>query len=190
MGFIFFINILSLTFGYNDSLRDLPSSNSNYAESINADSVPVWVRHLYETANQNFLNGAVPSVRFFKTLSDSTSYCIYVVDDGVCHMSFVATQKNKKKYKNSKIGSECDEDFSVPDYSFTTYTHNAVEHTIVITTTVDQAKSKYLVKDENGMMRFKDGYDMENVETINHTTKQTIVVTTSGNLVIKTKTGH
>ena len=65
------------------------------------------------------MNDAIPAVIFFKPLSDSTSYCLYKVDDGVCQITFVATQKRKKKYMRLKIGNECDVDFANPVYSRT-----------------------------------------------------------------------
>jgi len=37
-----------------------------------------------------------PEIIYFKRISDSISYCLYEVSDGVCLITFVATQKNKK----------------------------------------------------------------------------------------------
>ena len=150
------------------------------------DSIPVWIRHIYEINKNEFMNSAVPVVTFYQRLSDSTSYCLYEVDDGVCHMTFVATQKNKKKYKRSKIGNECDEDYADPQYSTTSFEHNPVKRSIVVTTEVEKAKEKYLTEDANRTV-FKPGYDMENAEKINYTLIKTISITLSGNILTKSK---
>ena len=81
---------------------------------IKIDSFPAWVKKLYELNNGQFLNDAIPEIIYFKRLSDSTSYCLYEVSDGVCLITFVATQKNKNHYKKLKVGDECDADFSQP----------------------------------------------------------------------------
>jgi len=69
---------------------------------IKVDSFPVWVKNLYEINNDEFLNDAIPEIIYFKRLSDSISYCLYEVSDGVCLITFVATQKNKSITKNSE----------------------------------------------------------------------------------------
>jgi hypothetical protein len=79
---------------------------------IKVDSFPVWVKNLYEINNDEFLNDAIPEIIYFKRLSDSISYCLYEVSDGVCLITFVATQKNKNHYKKLKVGNQCDADFS------------------------------------------------------------------------------
>src|SRR5688572_25361831 len=107
MTLLTFINLVLLPLTFDTSFKDSQHITVKKNErSISADSVPLWIRHLYELNDGEFLNDAVPVVTFFKRLSDSASYCIYQVDDGVCQMTFVATQKNKKKYKSSKIGNE------------------------------------------------------------------------------------
>jgi len=162
----------------------IPGRSDAKPTQLDHDSIPVWIRQIYEVKNDSeFLNSAVPVVTFYKRLSDSTSYCLYEVDDGVCHTTFVATQKNKKKFKRSKIGNECDEDFANPQYSSTSFEHDPIKRSIVVTTDVEKAKEKYLAE---GV--FKPGYDMENAETINYTLTKTISISLSGNLITKTKT--
>jgi len=168
-----FINFLFLTSSCNTTLKQIAN-----------DTIPGWTRQLYEVNNDEFLNAAIPVVTFFKKLSDSTSYCLYEVDDGVCHMTFVATQKHKSKYKRSKIGNECDEDFANHIYSSTTYEHDALKRSIMVTTGVEKAKSKYLTKD-NGRTVFKEGYNMENAETTNYSTSKIIIIGVSGNLITR-----
>jgi len=149
-----------------------------------SDSLPDWVRHLYEKNNNEFMNDAVPVVTFFKKISDSISYCLFTVDDGVCDMTFIATQKNKKKYKRFKIGNQCDEDNAYPVYSTTVYGHDTISNSITLTTDIEKAKPKYLIKTENGT-RFKSGYDMENTETIEYSIIKTLLIDKSGNIVVK-----
>lgn len=139
---------------------------------------------MYEVDTTEFLNSAVPTVVFYQELSESISYCLYEVDDGVCHMTFVATQKNKRKFRRFKIGSEFDEDFAVPQYSTTSFEHNPAKRSITITTDIQKAKEKYLTVD-GGQKVFRQGYDMENVETINYSLKKTIAIDLSGNIQIK-----
>ena len=188
MTLLIFINFLLLPFSLDKTFKDSQHFTiKNNDRNISVDSIPFWIRHLYEVNNDEFLNNAIPVVTFFKKLSDSTSYCIYEVDDGVCQITIVATQKNKKKYKSLKIGNECDEDFAFPLYSRTTYEHNTISNTILLTTDVEKAKQKYLIKDQNGQTRFRDGYSMENIETIHYSTKKIMLVNQSGNIITKDK---
>jgi hypothetical protein len=171
---LIFINFLVLTSSYNSTFKQ-----------PNNDTIPVWTRLLYEVHNDE-LNAAIPVVTFFQKLSDSTSYCLYEVDDGVCHMTFVATQKHKSKYKHSKIGNECDEDFANQVYSSTTYEHDSLKRFITVTTNLEKAKSKYLTT-ENGRTVFKEGYNMENAETIKYSITKTVSINRSGNIITKQK---
>ena len=110
------------------------NSNSQHVIGTNLkDGFPAWVKNLYETDNKNFLNNAIPSIIFFKQLTDSTSYCLYDMDDGVCLMTFVATQKNRQHYKSYKLQNECDADFSLPEYSHTNYKRDLAKRIIKIT---------------------------------------------------------
>ena len=126
------------------------NSNSQNVIGTNlTDSFPTWVKNLYETDSNDFLNNAIPSIIFFKQLTDSTSYCLYNVDDGVCLMTFVATQKNRQHYKRYKIQNECDADLSLPEYSHTNYEHDLTKRIITSTTHVEKSKSKYFDKRRN-----------------------------------------
>jgi len=172
---LIFINFLFLT----------ASCNSTFKQ-IDNDTIPAWTRQLYEVNNDEFLNAAIPVVTFFQKLSDSTSYCLYEVNDGVCQITFVATQKRKSKYKRSKIGNECDKDFADQAYSSTTYEHDSLKRFITVTTNVEKAKSKYLTT-ENGRTVFKEGYNMENAETIKYSITKTVSINRSGSIITKQK---
>jgi hypothetical protein len=154
--------------------------------SLRTDSIPAWVKKLYEKNSLESMNSAIPEIIFFQKLSGSTSYCLYMVDDGNCRYTFVATQKKRRKFKLAKIGNECDQDFSNPVYSYTTFEHHKTNNQIVMTTITEKAKAKYLVKDQN-TMRFREGYNMENAGTIKNNTIKTIEVLYTGLLVTKTK---
>jgi len=151
---------------------------------IKIDSFPAWVKNLYEINSGEFLNDAIPEIIYFKRLSDSTSYCLYEVSDGVCLITFVATQKNKKHYKKFKVGNECDADFSQPSYSYTEYEHDSLPRNIKMTTYVEKAKAKYLVKDGN-FERFKEGYNFESAETIHYSMVKKIKITYGGNIIVQ-----
>ena len=151
---------------------------------IKVDSFPVWVKNLYEINNDEFLNDAIPEIIYFKRLSDSISYCLYEVSDGVCLITFVATQKNKKHYKKLRVGNQCDADFSQPSYSYTEYKHDSLTRSIKMTTYVEKAKAKYLVKEGN-FVRFKDGYDFESAETIHYSMIQKIKISSGGNIIVQ-----
>ena len=148
------------------------------------DSIPVWTKNLYEVRGNEFRNRAVPVIVFFRRLSDSTSYCVYEVNDGICQMTFVATQRNKKDFKRFKIGNVCDADFSIPEYTYTIYKHDSLNRTIRSIDHVERAKDKYLVKDQKGE-RFKQGYNLDNVETIKHSSINTVIISRDGNLTVK-----
>jgi len=181
------INFLFFSYSLNETFTGVPQTiNKDAVSSIHTDSIPTWVRHLYEINKNEFMNDAIPVVTFFKILSDSTSYCLYKVDDGVCQITFVATQKNKKTYKRFKIGNECDEDFANPIYSQASYEHDSVKRSIIVTTDVEKAKSKYLIKDKDRFV-FKNGYNMENAETANYSISKTILIDLSGNIITKNK---
>ena len=151
---------------------------------IKVDSFPLWVKNLYEINNDEFLNDAIPEIIYFKRLSDSISYCLYEVSDGVCLITFVATQKNKKHYKKLEVGNQCDADFSQPSYSYTEYEHDALSRGIKMTTYVEKAKAKYLVKEGN-FLRFKDGYNFENAETIHYSMIKKIKISAGGNIIVQ-----
>lgn len=148
------------------------------------DTIPVWTKNLYEVRNSEFRNRAIPVIVYFRRLSDSTSYCVYEVNDGICQMTFVATQRNKKDFKRFKIGNVCDADFSVPEFTYTIYKHDSLNRTIRSIDHVQKAKDKYLIKDEKGE-KFKPGYNLDNVETIKYSQSSTIIINRDGNLVIK-----
>lgn len=149
------------------------------------DSIPIWTKNLYEVRSTEFRNRAVPVVIFFRRLSDTTSYCVYEVNDGVCDMTFVATQRNKKDFKRFKIGNVCDANYSVPEYTYTIYKHDSLNRTIRSVDHTQKAKDKYLIKDVKGD-KFKQGYNLDNVETVRYTTTNTIVINKDGNLTVKT----
>ena len=178
MNSLIFINFLVLTSGYNSTFKP-----------IDNDTIPAWTRHLYEVHSDEFLNAAIPVITFFQQLSDCTSYCLYEVDDGVCHMTFVATQKHKSKYKSDEIGSECDQDFANQTYSSTSYEHDVLKRFFTVTTNVAKAKSKYLTT-ENGMTVFKKGYNMENAETTSYSTIKVLIISVSGDIIIRNKKSH
>ncbi|HLX94040.1 MAG TPA: hypothetical protein VKR32_20295 [Puia sp.] len=147
------------------------------------DSIPAWVKQLYEKHDTSQFEIKVNKVIFFKPLTDSTSYSLFTVSTGTCVSAYVATQKNKKDYASLEIQEECDADLSYPSYSWTSYTHNTIRRRISITTDTKEANPKYLKKDGN----FRDGFDMDNVKTIRHVTRKTIVIMKSGNLEIQKK---
>ena len=150
------------------------------------EPVLLRVKNLYETASNNFLNNAIPSIIFFKQLTDSTSYCLYDVSDGVCLMTFVATQKSQQHYRIYKIQNECDADFSLPEYSHTNYKHDPTKRIITSTTHVEKSKSKYLIKDGTDT-RFKEGYNFENAETIKYSMVTTLFIQRSGKITVQKK---
>jgi hypothetical protein len=148
------------------------------------DSIPIWTKSLYEVHSTEFRNRAVPVVIFFRKLSDTTSYCVYEVNDGVCQLTFVATQRNRRDFKRAKIGNICDADFSLPTYSYTIYKHDSLNRIIRSIEHFQKAKDKYLVKDEKGE-RFKQGYNLDNAETVKSSTTSTVVINKDGSLVVK-----
>ena len=165
----------------------LISQNSNSQNSIKQENgIPDWVKKIYEIDNEEFLNDAIPSVIFFNQLSDSTSYCLFEVSDGVCLITFVATQKNKKHFKKFKIGNECDADFSKPEYSWADYEHDTTRQIIKSTNHIEKAKSKFLINESNGI-RFKEGYDLETAETIKYSIISIITIRRTGNIIVRNK---
>jgi hypothetical protein len=184
------INSLFISFSSKGAFKDIPQPipNTTHDDHHN-DSFPDWIRNLYEINTDEFLNNAIPEVIFFKKLSDSISYCLYQVDDGICQVTFVATQKNKKKYKHFKIGNQCDEDYAHPIYSTTTYEHDTTNSSIKLSIETEKANIKYLIKTRNGF-QFKNGYDMENTKTIQSSISKTIIIDKLGKIEVKDKNGR
>lgn len=98
-------------------------------------------------------------------------------------MTFVATQKMKKKYKLLQIGNECDADFSIPEYSFTVYEHDSLLHKITMTENTLKAKPEFLIR-ENNTWRFKEGYNLESAATRAYMTVSSVMITKDGLLDI------
>ena len=169
--------------------KHLNIANANILTStsgikIKIDSFPIWLKNLYEIDNDEFINDAIPEIIFFKQISDTISYCLYEVNDGVCQRTYVSTQKNHKHYKKLKVGNQCDADFSQPSYSYTDYEHDSATRSIKMTTCVEKAKAKYLVKEGN-FVRFKDGYDFESAETIHYSMINKIKISPGGNIIFQ-----
>jgi len=148
------------------------------------DTIPIWTKNIYEVHGTEFRNRAVPVITYFKKLSDTTSYCVYEVNDGLCQMTFVATQRNRKDFKRMKVGNICDADFTVPTYTYTIYKHDSLNRVIRTIAHVQKAKDKYLVKDAKGE-RFKQGYNLDNVETLKSSSTSTVIINKDGNLIVK-----
>jgi hypothetical protein len=147
------------------------------------DSIPSWVRQLYETSDTSENYYRVEKVIYFKKLTDSTSYAIVEVNSGTGAYSFVATQKRKKDFKNMDIAQEMDSESSDPIYRIITYLHDSLHANIFVTIDDEIAKSKFTVK-RNGILTFKNGYDMDNAETYHLIKKQTLKVLRSGEIKI------
>jgi len=180
-----FLSLLFLS-SFEKSAVIKPFTNEPSAKS-DKDTIPIWTRNLYEVRSTEFRNRAVPAIIFFRKLSDTTSYCVYEVNDALCQLTFVATQRNKRDFKRAKIGNICDADFSLPIYSYTIYKHDSLNRTIRSIEHVQKAKDKYLVKDEKGE-RFKQGFNLDNVETVKYSTTSTVIVNKDGNLILKKST--
>jgi hypothetical protein len=160
----------------NDSTVTITKNKPN-----GSDAIPSWIRKLYEVNNGDYTPGAVPVVEVFKPLSDSISYCLYVVSDETCLMTFVATQKYQKPFKDLQIGNACDADFSIPAYYYTTYEYDSGKASFLSVDHTETAKDSYLSKDHGGT-HFKKGYTLENAETIKDSVVKKISVDGLGNI--------
>ena len=58
---------------------------------------------------------------FLNHLNDSISTLILYVSDGICSISFLATQLNDEKCDFMKLSETCDTDFSQPNYEWSEY---------------------------------------------------------------------
>jgi hypothetical protein len=150
-----------------------------------ADSIPSWVRELYEQTDTMYVN-ETRAVLYFRTLSDTSSYVLYTMSTGTCFRTYVASQRNKHHFTALNISEECDQDFSDPEYSRITYIHDAVRQTIIITVDTEKADPKYLIKTGNSV-DFKKGYDMETAKITHDIKKQVVIIEKTGNLSIQNK---
>lgn len=169
--------------------RDTSGSPKNAIitpSGVGEPSFPAWLKALYEKEIRDTVTywNTKSLVIYFHQLTDSTSYCIYEIQDNVSSRKMLATQRNQKLYKEMAIGVESDIDYSWTYYSYTTYEFDSsnlhftsIEHNI-------QAKPEYLKKDKTGIERFKDGYDLENVKTNEDSVVTRIKIDSSADIIV------
>jgi hypothetical protein len=147
---------------------------------------PEWISKLHERkiTDTIFHNDTTIGIIFFHPLTDSTSYCIYAIMDGISSTIMLATQKNKKPFKEMEIGNETDTDLSWTYSSSTIYEHDSIKGIIKSIEYSETAEPAYLVKDENGVERYKEGYNLENVPTIKDSVITRIKIDSTGNLIV------
>ena len=175
--FVFFASTLHSTI---DRTRTIQPVTFDHSQK---DSIPYWVRHLYEKKDTTTFENETIEVTYFKFINDTTSYSIYTILTGTCLRTNLATQRNRRNYYSMEIGRECDQDLSLPYYSHTTYKHDSINNSIILTVDDEEANPKYLEKDGN----FKKGYDMESGKTIHHIIEKTVRIAKSGRLKIQEK---
>ncbi|HEY1869471.1 MAG TPA: hypothetical protein VGG71_00365 [Chitinophagaceae bacterium] len=172
------ITILSI-FTY----KDPKTIHTHYSSKNETDSIPFWVMKLYEISDTSESHYRDKKVIYFKRLTDSTSYAIVEEYTGTGASTFVATQKRRKDFKNMDIAQEMDSESSDPTYRIITYLHDSLHANIFVTIDDEIAKSKFTVK-RNGVLTFKNGFDMDNAETYHLIKKQTLKVLRSGEIKI------
>src|SRR5438046_2112895 len=173
------------------SQKQLPDSMAHAKEETRTfkedqSQFPEWIRTLYERkiTDTIFHNDTTIGIIFFHPLTDSTSYCIYAIMDGVSSTIMLATQKNKKPFKEMEIGNETDTDLSWTYSSSTTFEYDSIKGIIRSIEYNETAEPAYLVKDENGVERYKEGYNLENVPTIKDSVITRIKIDSTGNLTV------
>ena len=124
-----------------------------------------WLRTLYvNTIDSNLFNTQSLQIVYFKQLNDSTTYCLFQMNDELCSSTFLATQVNRKNKQVRQVEEDCDGDFSQPEYSYSDYKYDTLSNTFITTEYKETAKPEYLIV-ENGNKRFREGYDMDNAKT-------------------------
>ena len=177
------INVLTCFTIFSALSHPYSKAVNSYFLTLNSnDTIPSWVRQLYtvDTTEDGYPK---TKIIFFKKLTDSTSYAIVEYHSGTGVSTSVATQKKRQDFKNMHVGREQDSEPSDPIYSTVTYRHDSLHKTIFVTIDDEIAKSKFTIK-KNGVLAFKDGYSMDNVETYHRITKKTLEILRSGDIKI------
>jgi len=156
--------------------------------SVKADSIPDWVTRLYTTVDSSGIPGEIKEVIFYRSLTDTSSYCLYTISTGTCFRTYLATQKNKKDYKQLNIEQECDEEASEPEYAYSKYELDSMHHTILITYDTTKPKKKFLQKGK--IVEFKKGFNLDNAETYDVITTRLVRIQRKGDFTIKDQGHH
>ena len=164
---IFYVTSLAILFLTILSCNE-PDKSATTTTDSTLTTAPVsteWLRTLYvNTIDSNLFNTESLQIVYFKQLNDSTTYCLFQMNDELCSSTFLATQVNRKNKQVRQVEEDCDGDFSQPEYSYSDYKYDTLSNTFVTTEYKETAKPEYLIV-ENGNKRFREGYDMDNAKT-------------------------
>ena len=120
-------------------------------------------------------------VIFFKQLSDSISYCIYIADNGICKLYFLATQRNRQRFTNEQIADNCRADISSLQYVTTSYQLDSLANTVTSKHLSETAMDNFVTNDGQ-FKRFKPGYNRNNAAMIRDSSFKLIKITDRGSL--------
>jgi hypothetical protein len=128
------------------------------------DSIPLWVRQIYNEIDTSEFPNENKGVVFFKQLTDTSSFCLYTISTGTCFRTYLVTQRNRKTFQQFNIQEECDEELSEPEYSTYNYSLDSIRNTITVIFDTLKANAKFLRR-KGTFTKFKTGFDMDNSET-------------------------
>ena len=124
-----------------------------------------WLKTLYtKTIDSNLFNTKSLRVLYFNQLNDTTSYCLFQLNDELCVSTFLATQVNRTNKQIRQIEENCDGEYSNPVYTYSVYRFDSSSHTFITKEFVETANTEFIIE-ENGEKRFREGFSMENSKT-------------------------
>lgn len=162
----------------------IEKANNTKTEDSSLQSFPEWLKKLYpDTVPVDYAYYMMmQEIISFKRLNDSVTYCIYETNDGLCGLTFLATQVAYKEKQKVEIAGACDHDQSIPYYTWNEYkmindtTFRSIEYT-------DFIPEKYL--DKNG--EIEEGKYYEDYELERETSFIMIYITSAGIIAVDPK---
>lgn len=163
-----------------DSVVQMVRINPNGELTVEnqGDTIPYWLAETYPDEYSPW-KGATPrwqSIDNFFQVNDSLSWCLLSVSAfGICEISELASQVNKKETHRVEMVRDCDSDIFAAQYQWSTYnlidptSHKVVQYT-------KTALPKYT--DGDGAML--EGYDIDEVESTLDSTVQYFKINPNG----------
>jgi hypothetical protein len=171
-----------------DSTPSIISNIQRVTEMGSKRDYPAWLKNLYEKNAEKLTAKYRKQLQYYKQLSDSISFCLFWIHDGVhddvCSFTWLATQKNQKDFRQAEIAHNCDADLSFPSYAYKLATYDSTTLTFRCTDYTETAEPEYIVRDSTGL-HFKEGFSMDNTELRKDSVVHEMKVLSSGEIRIK-----
>jgi len=153
----------SMTSNASDTTKSFETDISDNGSKT--DSVKKTLLDLYTLSKDTLLRNSNIEIENFKAINDSISYCTFVLTDLICLVKFIGLQNKGSVLSIKMIEENCDADFSIPYYEYSKSEWDS-QHNVIITSEITERANKKYLFTENGFEHFKDGYTLENSESV------------------------